>query len=303
MQSFAPIALFVYNRPEHTRRTLSFLQKNLLADESRLFIFSDGPKPGQEENVNAVRELIRNVDGFKPVEVIERETNYGLANSVIDGVTRLINQYGKVIVLEDDVITSPHTLQYFNDGLRKYEHEDRVMHITAFMYALKENNLPESFLLRIASSQAWATWDRAWKHFEPDIDVLMSKFDRQSKHAFEVEGAMNFWKHMQHFKDGKNNSWAIRWYASVFLNNGLSLNPKISMIDNIGHDGSGVHSAVGEIYRSPINPNRITSFPDVIEEDKEAFAVLKDFLKHRKGSLLKRGLRYFNHVVTKMKAR
>lgn len=303
MQNPAPIALFVYNRPDHARRTIAFLKKNYLAEESRLFIFSDAARPGDEDKVNEVRELIANVEGFKNVEVVKRPHNFGLANSVIDGVTRLSKEYGKVIVLEDDVITSPHTLQYFNEGLKKYEHVEQVMHITAYMYNLKENNLPETFFLRIASSQAWATWDRAWKSFEPDIDLLMSKFNRASKHEFEVEGAMNFWKHMKHFKAGKNNSWAIRWYASVFLNKGLSLNPRVSLIDNIGHDGSGVHSAVGEIYRSPIYPKRITSFPETIEEHPQAFAILKDFLKHRKGSLLKRSIRYFNHVITKLKAR
>lgn len=303
MQNFAPIALFVYNRPDHARRTIRFLQKNFLAEESRLFIFSDAAKEGEEENVRAVRDLIENIEGFKSVEVIKRPHNFGLAKSVIDGVSRLNHEYGKVIVLEDDVITSPHLLQYFNESLIKYQNTNQVMHITAYMYPLKANNLPETFFLRIASSQAWATWDRAWKFFEPDIDTLMRQFNKESRYAFEVEGAMNFWKHMVHYKLGKNNSWAIRWYASVFLNKGLSLNPAVSLIDNIGHDGSGVHSAVGEIYRSPINPNRITYFPEKIEENKQAFTVLKDFLKHRKGTLLQRGLRYLNHVLTKLKAK
>jgi len=300
MQKFAPIALFVYNRPEHTRRTLNFLQKNNLAEESRLFIFSDGARSGEEENVKAVRDLAHSITGFKSVEVVERERNYGLANSVIDGVSRLCKEYGRAIVLEDDVLTSPFALQYFNDALTKYSDVEQVMHVTAYMYPIPHEQLPETFFLRIASSQAWATWDRAWKNFEPDIDKLISRFDERSKYQFELEGGMNFWKHMMEFKHGRNNSWAIRWYASVFLNKGLSVNPALSLIENIGHDGSGVHSGVSTIYKGSINNSRITKFPEQLEEYKPGYQAVRHFLKHRKGTYLQRGLRYLNHVFTKL---
>nr|WP_121270441.1 glycosyltransferase [Pedobacter schmidteae] len=301
MQNFAPIALFVYNRPEHTRRTLNFLQKNYLSEESRLFIFSDGARPGEEENVAAVRELAHSITGFKSVEVVERERNYGLANSVIEGVSRLCTNYGRAIVLEDDVLTSPYSLQYFNDALNKYNDVERVMHVTAYMYPIPHAGLPETFFLRIASSQAWATWDRAWKHFEPDIDQLIARFDEPAKYQFELEGGMNFWKHVMEFKHGRNNSWAIRWYASVFLKKGLSVNPALSLIENIGHDGSGVHSGVSTIYKGSINNFRINKFPEVLEEYKPGYMAVRHFLKHRKGSYLQRGLRYLNHILTKMK--
>ncbi|WP_316816483.1 glycosyltransferase [Pedobacter nyackensis] len=301
MQNFAPIALFVYNRPEHTRRTLNFLQKNYLAEESRLFIFSDGARNGDEENVKAVRELANNISGFKSVEVIERERNFGLANSVIDGVSRLTATYGRTIVMEDDVLTSPYTLQYFNDALCKYNDQEKVMHVTAYMYPIDHSNLPETFFLRIASSQAWATWDRAWKNFEPDIDKIIARFDDQLKYQFELEGGMNFWKHVMEFKHRRNNSWAIRWYSSVFLNKGLSVNPALSLIENIGHDGSGVHSGVSTIYKGSINNFRIKEFPEHLEEYRPGYQAVRHFLKHRKGSYLQRGMRYLNHVLTKLK--
>ena len=116
MQVFAPIALFVYNRPNHTARTLKFLQQNELATESRLFIFSDAAKTeGDQKLVDEVRSLIKDTDGFKSVEIVERKDNMGLANSIIAGVTKLVNTYGKVIVFEDDLISSPYTLTYFNE--------------------------------------------------------------------------------------------------------------------------------------------------------------------------------------------
>jgi GT2 family glycosyltransferase len=299
MQNFAPIALFVYNRPEHTRRTIKFLQQNLLADESRLFIFSDAAKDSsQQVFVNEVRDIIKQVDGFKSVELIERETNLGLAESIIDGVSMLVSEYGKVIVFEDDLISSAYTLQYFNDALIRYQNEEKVMHIGAYMYPLKAENLPETFLYRAATSWGWATWDRAWKDFEPDINKIIDRFDRKKRLEFSIDGTMNFWKQIIEFKSGRNNSWAIRWYASIFLKGGLTLNPSKSLINNIGHDGSGIHSGLNDIYHVIINPVPVTSFPEKIEENEEAYLAIKEFLKTRKGSLWQRILRF---VKQKMK--
>jgi hypothetical protein len=298
MQNVAPIALFVYNRPEHTRRTIKFLQQNLLADESRLFIFSDAAKDSsQQVFVNEVRDIIKQVDGFKSVELIERKTNLGLAESIIDGVSMLVSEYGKVIVFEDDLISSAYTLQYFNDALVRYQNEEKVMHIGAYMYPLKAENLPETFLYRAATSWGWATWDRAWKDFEPDINKIIDRFDRKKRLEFSIDGTMNFWKQIIEFKSGRNNSWAIRWYASIFLKGGLTLNPSKSLINNIGHDGSGIHSGLNDIYHVIINPLPVTTFPDKIEENKEAYLAIKEFLKTRKGSLWQRILRFAKQKI------
>jgi glycosyltransferase involved in cell wall biosynthesis len=293
MQNFAPIALFVYNRPQHTERTIKFLQQNEVAADSRLFIFSDGPKlPADEEKVQEVREFLKTVDGFKSVEIIQRKENAGLANAVIEGVTQLINDYKQVIVFEDDLVTSPHTLTYFNEALNRYRYEHKVMHIGAYMYPLKTQNLPESFFYRAATSWGWATWERAWKQFEPDIDVLLPQFDAKMINDFSIDKTMNFWKQMQDFKKGKNNSWAIRWYASIFLKNGLTLNPSQSLVNNIGHDGTGVHSGLNDIYNVIVNPRPIRQFPATIKEHPVAYQAIKKFLAHRKGSYWARLVRF-----------
>lgn len=300
MQNLAPIALFVYNRPQHTLRTLKFLQQNNLASESRLYIFSDAAKTDKDqEKVEQVREIIYNASGFKNIQIIKRKENLGLAYSIIDGVTNLVNTYGKIIVFEDDLITSPHTLTYFNEALIRYQDEEKVMHIGAYMYPLKENNLPESFFYRAASSWGWATWASAWKNFEPDIHKIIEQFDRKKINDFSIDGKMNFWKQVNEFKNGKNNSWAIRWYASVFLNDGLTLNPAQSLINNIGHDGSGIHSGMNDIYNVVINPKPISHFPDVIEEDKQAYELIKEFLANRKGSYWDRIKRFIKEKISK----
>jgi len=294
MHHLAPIALFVYNRPEHTRRTLSFLQKNLLADESRLFIYSDAAKDEADKSkVDETRELIKTIDGFKSVKIIERKESYGLAASIIDGVSELTKEYGKVIVFEDDLLASPFTLRYFNEALRTYQEEERVMQISAYMFPLKNAaSLPETFFFRATTSWGWATWERAWNHFEPNVSLLYQQFDQNKIKDFSIDSSMNYWKQLLDFKSHKNNSWSIRWYASVFLNNGLVLHPRESLIDNIGHDGTGVHSIIEDTYQVTISRKPIRNFPSEIKENKEALAAIKFFFKHRKGNLFKRGKKF-----------
>jgi len=300
LASPAPIALFVYNRPDHTGQTLSYLQSNLLAKETDLFIFSDGPKTDADKaSVDAVRKLTTKATGFKTVKLIARSQNMGLANSIISGVTQLVNEYGKVIVFEDDLVSSPYTLQYFNEALTHYADAEEVMHISAYMFPLQDNTLPQTFFFRAAFSWGWATWARAWKNFNPDIDGLMAQFDAAKIHQFSIEGTMNFWKQMQDFKARKNNSWAIRWYASVFLKNGLTLNPAQSLIHNIGHDGTGVHSNIEDTYGVQIAQLPVTYFPAALHENMPAYNAIKYFLKNRKGSLLQRGLRFAKQLTLK----
>src|SRR5690606_37247309 len=223
MQKLAPIILFVYNRPKHTRRALAALEKNLLAKHSHVYIISDAPKNAEAvEPVNQVRAIIREPWDFQHITIIERQKNWGLAENVIDGVTKIINEHGKAIVLEDDLEASPFALTYFNDALHHYEHEEQVMEISGYMYPVENpKRLPKSFFFRVANSWGWATWKRAWDHFNPDIDALTNHFKRRDKRRFSIEGKENFWKQVKQFKAGKINSWAIRWYLSVFNQDGL----------------------------------------------------------------------------------
>ncbi|MCC8425265.1 glycosyltransferase [Mucilaginibacter sp. UR6-11] len=304
MQNLAPIALFVYNRPDHTRRTLASLQQNLLAADSALFVFSDGPKTAADvAKVDEVRALIDGLTGFKSVKLIARKENMGLANSIIMGVSQLVSEFGKIIVFEDDLISSPYTLQYFNEGLTRYQNDDAVMHIGAYMYELDDKSLPDTFFYRIATSWGWATWARAWRDFEPDIDKLMAQFDLEKKYDFSIEYTMNFWKQMEEFKAGRNNSWAIRWYASIFLKGGLTLNPARSLVHNIGHDGTGVHSNIENMYGVSVAQQPVIQFPEEIKENAQAHQAIKRFLKNRKGTLMQRGMRLFKQWKIKRGAK
>ena len=270
--SYAPILLFVYNRPEHTRRCIESLLKNSLASESNLFIYADGAKDStQQEAVNEVRNYIRSIQGFKQITLMERSENWGLARNIIDGVTTQVNRYGKVIVLEDDLVVAPYFLQFMNNALEVYKNEPRVGHIQACDFT-QDSSLPATFLIKWTGSWGWATWDRAWKHFNPNGNELLQELEeRKLTHVFDFNGKYGFTRMLRRQIEGKNNSWAIRWNASLFLKDILSLNVGRSLVQNEGFDGSGTNCGGGGLYASHLylQPLPITKILP-IEENKEA---------------------------------
>ena len=270
--SYAPILLFVYNRPEHTRRCIESLLKNSLASESYLFIYADGAKDNtQQETVNEVRNYIRSIQGFKQITLMERSENWGLARNIINGVTTQVNRYGKVIVLEDDLVVAPYFLQFMNDALEVYKNEPRVGHIQACDFT-QDSSLPATFLIKWTGSWGWATWDRAWKHFNPNGNELLQELEeRKLTHVFDFNGKYGFTRMLRRQIEGKNNSWAIRWNASLFLKDILSLNVGRSLVQNEGFDGSGTNCGGGGLYASHLylQPLLITPISP-IEENKEA---------------------------------
>jgi GR25 family glycosyltransferase involved in LPS biosynthesis len=251
--TYAPVLLFVYNRPEHAIRAVTSLLKNTLAAQSSLFIYSDAAK--DEKNrlpVEEVRKLIRSVSGFESVTIIEREENWGLAKNIIDGVTTQVNRFGRVIVLEDDLVVAPHFLQFINDALETYKDEQKVGHIQACDFT-KETSLPCNFLIKWTGSWGWATWNRAWKYFNPDGKILLKELEtRKLTRTFDFNGSYGFTRMLRRQIKGKNNSWAIRWNASLFLKDILSLNAGRSLVQNTGFDGSGTNCGGGELYTSDL---------------------------------------------------
>ena len=252
----APIILFIYNRPDHTRKTLEALNKNVLADSSVLYVFADGPKEnaGNEDLdlINQTREVVKEKHWCKEVFLVTREKNMNLEDNVIDGVTNIINKYGKVIVLEDDIITSPYFLQYCNDGLKIYENSKQIFSINGFMFPIDFETGAETFLCPVAtSSWGWATWADRWNLFETN-PVYVNEIDRNTflKGRFNVgiHNKINMLKYM--------DTWDIRWYYTAFIRNGLGLFPTRSLTQNIGFDGSGTHrgneNLVQELYSSSI---------------------------------------------------
>lgn len=256
--TYAPILLFVYNRPEHVRRNIQALLKNELAAESELFIYSDAAKDETSQAaVKEVRAFIRSIQGFKKITITERAENWGLARSIIDGVTTQINRYGRVIVLEDDLVVAPHFLQFMNDALETYRDEERVGHIQACDFT-HDPSLPDTFLIKWTGSWGWGTWDRAWKHFNADGKALLTELEsRKLTYTFDFNGKYGYTRMLRRQIEGKNNSWAIRWNASLFLKDILSLNVGKSLVQNEGFDGSGTNCGGGGLYASELYMERL----------------------------------------------
>ncbi|HQY58607.1 MAG: hypothetical protein WBB60_09825 [Nitrospira sp.] len=285
----APIALFVYKRPEHTGRVLEGLKNNREARESDLFVFSDGAKNSLvNEDVSAVRALLRGLTGFRSVTVVEQSVNLGLARSIVTGVTDLVERYGRVIVLEDDVLPGPHFLQYMNAALEWYLNVSEVVSIHGYSYPVS-CQLPETFFLRGADCWGWATWARGWRLFEPDGAKLLTRLsERGLARAFDMDGVYPYMKMLEDQVGGRNDSWAIRWHAAAFLEGLLTLYPGSSQVQNIGTDGSGTHGGRADefVHISWGRPVVVRDIP--IEESQPARQAFIRMLKSLRPSVPRR---------------
>jgi hypothetical protein len=285
----APIVLFCFNRPKHTAKTISALAKNYLAATSDLYIFCDGPRSEEDMlSVTEVYSIVENVVGFRNVYIRKSQHNKGLADSVIAGVTEIVQLYGRVIVLEDDLVTSPYFLEYMNDALKLYLDEERVVSIHAYCYPVKAA-LPETFFLRGADCWGWATWKRGWELFNSDGQFLLDELQRlKLTHLFDFNGAYQYTEMLKNQINGNNESWAVRWYASAFLADKLTLYPWRSLVHNIGNDNSGTHCGISNSFdvvldNTPINLSLIK-----VEPSPEARQEFEVFLRQMKTGLMRR---------------
>lgn len=296
MSSLAPIALFVFNRPEHTKKVIEALLKNKGAAETELYIFCDGPKPTatieQKEKVLEVRKAVKEIVGFKKIFVIEQETNCGLANSIITGVTQVVNQHKKIIVLEDDIIVSPYFLQYMNDGLEVFQNNEQVISIHGYNPPIASKGLPSTFFMRGADCQGWATWKRGWELFEPDGKKLLEELIQKNLiNDFNMQGAYPYSQMLQDQIDSKIDSWAIRWHASAFLNNRYTVYPAVSIIYNIGFDNSGVHSGGVDNFNNKYWNNNAPvkiNFTSPVKVNKLALKLWKNHFNRINGTTITR---------------
>lgn len=273
----APILLFVYNRPAHTRRLAESLLRNEEAARSTLIVYADAARDeAARPQVDEVRRYLHTVQGFGALQIIERNENYGLARSIIEGVTEQIEKYGRVIVLEDDLVVAPHFLRFMNEALEVYRDEPRVGHIQACDFT-QDPSLPDTFLIKWTGSWGWATWQRAWRLFNPDgADLLRQLEARGLTRTFDFGGNYPFTRMLRRQIEGKNNSWAIRWNASLFLADVLSLNVGRSLVMNEGFDGTGTNCGGGGLYDSslhtrPLGVERITPVEENLSA-RQAFA-------------------------------
>ncbi|MBX6958035.1 glycosyltransferase [Providencia rettgeri] len=299
-QQLAPIALFIFKRLEHTRKTLEALKKNTLAKDSDLIIFSDGPRnPDEEKDIILIRKYIKSITGFKSIKIIEQKSNLGLAKSIISGVSKVCHQYGSVIVLEDDLETSETFLKFMNDALIFHKNNDDIISISGFSYPIKfpEKYKEDTYLLRMPLCWGWATWKEKWILFDKNLSTIdnitpnkISYINFNNTHDFFSQAIAN--------KNGTLNTWFIFWYISAVLNNKKTIFPKYTLIQNIGHDGSGENCGNEDIFSSPKIENVNISLSNL--EPYENDLIVKsyeDFFRKIKTKLHVRIFNKFKKVI------
>lgn len=296
--TLAPIILFAYNRPEHTRKTLEALEKNDMASESILYVYSDGPKTGMEDKVAAVREVVHRSWGFKELHIVESMVNKGLAQNIVGAVTEIVNQYGRVITLEDDVVTSKGFLRYMNDALEVYKDDEKVMHISAYMYPNKAC-LPTTFFFEVPyPGGGWATWKRAWSHYDDNTEKWYAMY-KDNWSEFNKFGGKILQEQLEKNYSGRMKTWFIKWHAALLSMGGLTLYPCRSLTQNIGFDGSGVNSGYQRNFDIPELVEHIQVKPRPIKESKKGSRVIYDFYqghwynKRRRTAMLYKILKIF----------
>ncbi len=298
---YAPVALFVYKRPDHTRRTLAALAKNELAQETDLIVFSDAPAHSDDEAaVEETRKIIANQTGFRSVICHERETNAGLATNIIQGVSAMCKVHGRVIVMEDDLVTAPGFLRYMNDALTRYESEKRVWHISGWNYPLAQTGAADAYFWPTMNCWGWATWADRWAQFHKDPAALLESWRSRQIRDFNQMDREDFWRQVEMNADGRKNTWAIFWYAKIFESGGLCLNPWVSFVENIGLDGTGENSGTQAQEPVTLNSAAKVDLPDLVQLDEAAQQAVWDHMdarrakpaRHRRKLRLRRWKKY-----------
>ena len=296
----APIVIFAYNRPDHLRRTLEALAKNELASESVLYIFCDGSKEGaseeMREKVEATRALAKAVMGFKELHVVERPRNIGLKENIVGAVTEVVNRYGSIITLEDDVVTSIGFLRFMNDALETYKDEEKVMHISAYMYPHK-GRLPETFFFPVPyPGGGWATWARAWKYYDDDSESVYNQWkDRWEE--FDVLGGDYLSKQLKANYNGTMKTWFVKWHAVLLSRKALTLYPHQSLTNNIGFDDEATNCYATNRFDVLDLASHVDVMKNPVKVNRKASRIIYDFYqghwynKRRRTALMKKMVR------------
>ena len=275
-----PVVVFAHRRPNHLRRTLDALARNLSAEQTEVTVFCDGPRSREESPacLSVVREAERERP-FRTITVHQRDSNLGLAQSITSGVSQMLADSEGVIVLEDDIVTSPFFLTYMNEALERFAADDRVISVHGYSYPTR---IQKPFFLRGADCWGWATWRRGWELFNPDgASLLQELCDRSLTEAFDFDGAYPYTRMLEDQIVGRNDSWAIRWYASAFLANKLTLYPGRSLVQNIGNDGSGTHSGATDRFGGDLAQQAPDLSSLIVEESAAARSAFERYFRER----------------------
>jgi len=286
---FAPVALFVYKRASHTLNTLGALSRCLGFAHTPVYVFCDGPKTSADHAAVAEVRLIVKQQRWSNLTIIERAENWGLAKSIVAGVTELCEQFGRVIVLEDDLEVSPYFLEYMNAALEKYASFEQVMQVSGYMFPVTLSANIDAICLPFITSWGWATWDRAWKYFDSDAKGYITLAnDAAMRRRFDLQGAYPYFKALVQQQQGKLNSWAILWYLSVFMKHGVVVYPTHSLVRNNGFDGTGTNwKSYDTGFISELSNLPVRLLPEFPEVDSASHVIITRYLRRYNNPLFK----------------
>jgi hypothetical protein len=277
----APIGLSTYSRLQHLRQTIAALQKNKLAEKSELFVFSDAPKAGDEEKVEAVRRYLRTIEGFKAVHIIEREENSRVGNSR-GGMRMLLERYGKTIFLEEDILTAPSFLCFMNQALEKYEGNDRIFSISGYCPPIRipADYKHDVFMVRRFNGWGVGIWKERFDTVKP---LSPSEFERfaarkEQTEGFSKGGGKDMLAMLKADAYGKIDAFDVKAMYAQFLSDRYTIYPKKSLTSNIGMDGTGVHCVVTSKFKVPLSDTSQFVLPDNLIIDKR---IVEAYLKFR----------------------
>ena len=291
----SPVALFTFKRLKTLEKTLKSLDSNYLSEDTELYIFSDGPNQESESHkVDSVREYILNFSGFKKINLIKRESNYGLTKNIVEGINFVLSKYNSVIVLEDDIVTSKYFLTYMNKALKIYESNNKVCQISGYSYLEKYSKkylLDDTYFIKGGDCMAWGTWKSSWDLYTDDANYLLTQIKRNNlKKDFNRNNSFNYFKMLSARAKNKNKSWAICWYAINFLLDKYTLYPLKTYAIHIGNDKEATNyiPKFNDALIVDVNNDEIDfSSKDVYEKESTRNAY-EDFLKDLKGNIFDR---------------
>jgi hypothetical protein len=290
MKKKTPVALFAYNRPDHTQRALVALSKCQRIKDCELHLFSDGPlTDATRPEVETTRKILHDWAVSFDARVVEQPQNLGLAKSIVTGVSDLCARYGRAIVVEDDLIVSPDFLHFMIESLDHYENDMRVMQVGGFTFSTPQGITTDAFLLPVTTTWGWATWQRAWKHFSwQPVGMEAAKCDNNWRKLFDLNGACAFSSMLEDRLAGRNDSWGILWWYAVSRRKGLVVYPTQSLVWNSGFDGSGIHCGNGDFLQQGDASNCLWKhlsisliFPIETKSEPEYLSHLESFFRSK----------------------
>ncbi len=282
-KTLSPICLFTYNRVSVTKKTITALKNNFLSSKSELFIFSDGWKKNNEndeDKVEEVRDYLNTIKGFQKITIFNSDKNKGLSKSIIEGVTKVVNVYDKVIVLEDDLLTSPNFLNYMNETLDYYSNNNKIFSISGYTLNLDAlSNLSKDVYLGVrASSWGWGTWKNRWENVDWEVkDYNSFKKSFISRYNFN-KGGSDMCGMLKNQMNGKIDSWAIRFCYDQFKKNQYTVFPKISKLISIGFGKNATHTKSINRFKTVLDTSNKVKFlfEDNMNLDRKVTAQFKN---------------------------